>query len=98
MIVLKIFEILIGVFLGVVGYLIFFLKKYNLANDYLSKLDRGLVSEKYAKNIGLIYIMGGVALVLFGALSFIMSDLFTFIQLFVILTSIVLLIITNPKR
>ena len=98
MVILKIFEILTGLFIIVIGYLIYFKHKYNLANDYYNKLEKGQVSEQYAKNIGLIYLSCGALFVLFGALSFMLSDLFTFIQLFVILISIVLLLLTNPKR
>ncbi len=98
MLVLKILEIITGAILLIFGFLIYFRGKYNLANDYMDRLNKGEVTPLYAKSIGLIYFFGGLALIIFGAFAFMMNDLFTFIQLFVILISIVLLILTNPKR
>ncbi len=98
MIVLKITEIIIGVILFILGYLIYFKKKYELANDYLKLLNKGLASEIYAKNIGLIYLVGGIVIIIFGVLSFMMSDTFTFIQLGVLFIGMILLLITNPKK
>ena len=98
MLFLKIIEITSGVALIILGFLIYFKKKYNLANDYLYRLNKGEVNEQYAKNIGLIYLIGGAFFLIFGLLSLILSDVFTFIQYFVIIFSIVLLLLTNPKR
>lgn len=98
MIVLKITQIIIGLIFIILGYLIYFKKKYNLANDYLKLLEKGKVNQDYAINIGLIYLIGGALIVTCGIISFIMNDLFTFIQLGVLFVSMILLLITNPKR
>ena len=98
MIVLKISQIIIGLILVILGFLIYFKRKYNLANDYLKLLEKGKVNQDYAINIGLIYLIGGALIVTCGIISFIMNDLFTFIQLGVLFVSMILLLITNPKR
>ena len=66
MTLLKIILIAIGATFSTFGYLIYFKKKYNLINDYEANRKAGKKTESYARKIGLIELLLGIALLMVG--------------------------------
>ena len=66
MLILKIIMILLGIAFTAFGYLIYFRKKYNLINGFEKDLRAGRKTERYAKTVGLIEFVLGVACLLTG--------------------------------
>ena len=70
MTLLKIILIVLGATFSIFGYLIYFKKKYNLINDYEAnrKANRkaGKKTESYARKVGLIELLLGIALLMIG--------------------------------
>ena len=66
MTLLKIILIALGVTFSIFGYLIYFKKKYNLINDYEANRKAGKKTESYARKVGLIALLLGIALLLVG--------------------------------
>lgn len=66
MTLLKIILIAIGATFSTFGYLIYFKKKYNLINDYEANRKAGKKTESYARKVGLIELLLGIALLMVG--------------------------------
>lgn len=66
MTLLKIILIALGATFSIFGYLIYFKKKYNLINDYEANRKAGKKTESYARKVGLIELLLGIALLLVG--------------------------------
>lgn len=66
MTLLKIILIAIGATFSTFGYLIYFKKKYNLINDYEANRKAGKKTESYARKVGLIELLLGIALLMIG--------------------------------
>ena len=66
MTLLKIILIAIGATFSTFGYLIYFKKKYNLINDYEDNRKAGKKTESYARKVGLIELLLGIALLMIG--------------------------------
>ena len=66
MTLLKIILIVLGATFSIFGYLIYFKKKYNLINDYEANRKAGKKTESYARKVGLIELLLGIALLLVG--------------------------------
>ena len=66
MTLLKIILIALGATFSIFGYLIYFKKKYNLINDYEANRKVGKKTESYARKIGLIELLLGIALLMVG--------------------------------
>ena len=94
MIIIKVLQIILGLIFIIYGYLIYFLDKRSFIINYSD--DK--YSDKGVKNYGLITLVGGIILSIFGGLSFILNDTFTIIQLFIILLGLGLVLFTNPKK
>ena len=62
MLILKIVSILLGLAFGLFGYFIYFRKKYSLINGFDADLKAGRKTELYAKRVGLIEFIFGIAL------------------------------------
>ena len=62
----KIILIAIGATFSTFGYLIYFKKKYNLINDYEANRKAGKKTESYARKVGLIELLLGIALLMIG--------------------------------
>lgn len=58
--------IILGVMFLYFGYNIYFNKKYHLINDFEAELKAGRKTEKYAKRIGIIEFVIGIALLISG--------------------------------
>ena len=66
MALLKIILISLGATFSIFGYLIYFKKKYNLINGFEENYRDGSKTESYARKIGLIELLLGVALLMVG--------------------------------
>ena len=66
MTLLKIIIIALGATFSTFGYLIYFKKKYNLINDYEANRKAGKKTESYARKVGLIELLLGIALLMIG--------------------------------
>ena len=66
MTLLKIILIALGATFSTFGYLIYFKKKYNLINDYEANRKAGKKTESYARKVGLIELLLGIALLMDG--------------------------------
>lgn len=66
MLVLKIIAVLLGLAFTLFGYFIFFRKKYSLINGFEADYKAGRKSEKYAKRVGLIEFVIGIAILIAG--------------------------------
>lgn len=66
MTLLKIILIALGATFSIFGYLIYFKKKYNLINDFEANHKAGRKTESYARKVGLIELLLGIAILLVG--------------------------------
>lgn len=66
MTLLKIVLLALGATFSTFGYLIYFKKKYNLINDYEANRKAGKKTESYARKVGLIELLLGIALLMIG--------------------------------
>lgn len=66
MTLLKIILLALGATFSTFGYLIYFKKKYNLINDYEPNRKAGKKTESYARKVGLIELLLGIALLMIG--------------------------------
>lgn len=64
MTVLKIIAAILGLAFALFGYFIFFGKKYSLINGFEEAFRAGRKTEAYAKRVGLIELVLGVALLI----------------------------------
>ncbi|WP_314923723.1 DUF3784 domain-containing protein [Mogibacterium diversum] len=66
MTLLKIILISLGATFSIFGYLIYFKKKYNLINGFEENYKDGSKTESYAKKVGFIELLLGIALLMIG--------------------------------
>lgn len=66
MTLLKIILITVGVAFTTLGYEIYFQKKYNLINGFEEDYKACRKTELYAKRVGLVELIIGIILMLFG--------------------------------
>ena len=66
MIVLKILAILLGLAFILFGYFIYFRKKYNLINGFEADFKAGRKNEDYAKRVGMVEFVVGIAILIVG--------------------------------
>ncbi|WP_071132126.1 DUF3784 domain-containing protein [Alterileibacterium massiliense] len=66
MIILKIFLIIVGLVSTIFGYLIYFKKKYDLINGFEEAYKAGRKTKSYAKRVGLVELIVGIILTIFG--------------------------------
>ncbi len=64
MIVLKIIAVILGVTFTLFGFCIFFKKKYSLINGFEEDYKAGRKTEDYAKRVGLIEFVVGIAILI----------------------------------
>ena len=57
----KIISLILTIFFIFFGYNIYFIKKYNLINNFEKDYKNGLKNEKYAKRVGLIELILGIS-------------------------------------
>ncbi len=62
MLALKIIAIILGLAFTLFGYFIFFKKKYSLINGFEEDYKAGRKTEDYAKRVGLVEFVVGVAI------------------------------------
>ena len=66
MLVLKILAILLGLAFALFGYFIYFRKKYNLINGFEADFKAGRKNEDYAKRVGMVEFVVGIAILIAG--------------------------------
>ena len=66
MIVLKILAVGVGLAFLLLGYFIYFRKKYHLINGFEADFQAGRKDEKYAQKVGLIEFIVGIVLLAAG--------------------------------
>lgn len=64
MLVLKIIAVILGLTFTLFGYFIFFKKKYSLINGFKEDYKAGRKTEDYAKRVGLVELVVGVAILI----------------------------------
>ena len=69
MLVMTIVDALLGSAFAVIGYLIFFKKKYSLINGFDAALREGRKTERYARRVGLIEFVLGILLLIASVIS-----------------------------
>lgn len=64
MLVMTLIDAVFGLAFAVIGYLIFFKKKYSLINGFEAAFREGRKTERYARRVGMIeFVLGTVLLV-----------------------------------
>lgn len=66
MLILKILSVLLGLAFALFGYFIFFRKKYNLINGFETDFKEGRKNEEYAKRVGIVEFVIGIAILITG--------------------------------
>ena len=66
MLVLKILAVLLGLAFALFGYFIYFRKKYNLINGFEADFKAGRKNEDYAKRVGIVEFVVGIAILIAG--------------------------------
>ena len=66
MLVLKILSVLLGLAFTLFGYFIYFRKKYNLINGFEADFKAGRKNEDYAKRVGMVEFVVGIAILIAG--------------------------------
>ena len=66
MVALKVLAVMVGLAFLLFGYFIYFKKKYNLINGYEADFKAGRKNEEYAKRVGMIEFVVGIAMLLAG--------------------------------
>lgn len=64
MLAIKIITVILGLAFTVCGYFIFFKKKYSLINGFEEEYKAGRKTEDYAKRVGLVELVAGVAILI----------------------------------
>lgn len=66
MLVLKIIAVVLGLAFALFGYFIYFRKKYNLINGFEADFKAGRKDENYAKRVGMVEFVLGIAILAAG--------------------------------
>ena len=66
MVALKVLAVMVGLAFLLFGYFIYFKKKYNPINGYEADFKAGRKNEEYAKRVGMIEFVVGIAMLLAG--------------------------------
>lgn len=66
MVLLKVLAIILGLAFLLFGYFIYFKKKYNLINGFEADFKAGRKNEEYAKRVGMVEFVVGIAILIAG--------------------------------
>lgn len=66
MVVIKALAVVLGLAFLLFGYLIYFKKKYNLINGFEAEYKAGRKNEEYAKRVGMVEFVAGIAILIVG--------------------------------
>ncbi len=98
MFVLRIILILTGfVFIGF-GYAIWIKGKYDLINNFQNDKKNGKLDDDYAKRVGKIEFIGGVACVVLGIIAMFLNDLFSLIAFIFCIVSMISALLLNQVK
>ena len=70
MLVLKIVSVLLGLSFTLFGYFLYLRKKYNLINCFEADFKAGRKNEEYAKRVGMVEFVIGIAVLVAGIVLF----------------------------
>lgn len=98
MIVLRIILILIGLVFISFGYVIWFKEKYNLINNFQEDRENGKFNDSFAKRVGKIEFIGGIACFALGIITMFLNDVFTLISFIFCIVSIIAALIFNQVK
>jgi len=95
---MRIILILIGlVFIGF-GYAIWFKGKYNLINNFKNDKKNDKLNDAFAKRVGKIEFIGGIASFILGIIAMFMNAVFTWISFIICIVSIMVALIFNQVK
>lgn len=66
MIILKVLAVVLGLAFLLFGYFIYFKSKYNLINGFEADFKTGRKNEDYAKRVGMVEFVVGIAILIAG--------------------------------
>ena len=66
MMVLKVLAVMLGLAFLLLGYFIYFRKKYNLINGFEADFKAGRKNEEYAERVGMVEFAVGIAMLIAG--------------------------------
>ena len=66
MVVIKALAVVLGLAFLLFGYLIYFKNKYNLINGFEAEYKDGRKNEEYAKRVGMVEFVAGIAILIAG--------------------------------
>ena len=66
MVVLKVLAVMLGLAFLLFGYFIYFKKKYHLINGFEEDFKAGRKNEEYAKRVGMVEFVVGIAMLIAG--------------------------------
>jgi hypothetical protein len=98
MLVFKTGLILVGTLFIGFGYFIYFKKKYNLINDFKEDKKSNKFDDAYAKRVGLIEFIGGLACVVLGTVAIFLNTTFTIVAFIVSVFGVIVALIINQVR
>ena len=89
----------LGILFTIFGYLIYFRKKYNLINNFVTDRKLGKYSNDYAKRIGIIEFVSGIILMGLGFINVIIGQkTFSLTSLLLCLSSPIIILIVNSIK
>ena len=65
-VILKVLAVVLGLAFLLFGYFIYFRKKYNLINGFGAAFNAGQKNEEYAKRVGMVEFVVGIAMLIAG--------------------------------
>lgn len=99
MVVMSIILIVVGALFVGFGYFIYVKGKYELINNFETEKKSGKLDDRYAKRVGLIELIGGIASVFTGIAAIIInSAIFTVSMLLICVACIIAALIVNRKK
>jgi len=98
MLALKIVLILVGTLFIGFGYSIYFKMKYNLINGFEEDKKSNKYDDAYAKRVGVIELIGGLACVVLGIVAIFLNSTFAIVAFIISVAGIILALIINQIK
>ncbi len=98
MFILRIILIIFGLLFIGFGYAIWFKRKYNLINNFKNDRKNGKLNDSFAKRVGIIEFIGGIASFSLGIIAMFLDDVFTIVSFTFCIISIIAALIFNQAK